>query len=290
MAPFCFTELINKETNKKVPYNLRIQEYPHYFITHRHNFIEFSYVIKGIGSEVVNNKKHILEPGVFSLILPYQVHTLYSEPDNPITFYVGAISMESFFASTGIWSGLDSLLFKSQDEMPVYSLFQGDMDERMKTIFSIMLESFDSNNAWSELMFRAKLLEALVLFDRNRTEEDNLTVNIIKSSTDIKSDFWSIVYYVQTNYNENINLKKLSAEFHLSTSYISTSFKKHIGENYLDFLNGIRIQNACALLTSTNMTITDVGYEVGYESYAAFYRMFYKRMGISAKVYKDNNK
>jgi len=75
-VPYCFSELISEITSRKVPLHVAFQCNPKYYIPHRHNFIEFSYIVKGSGSELVNNKRHDLKPGTFSAILPYQVHSL----------------------------------------------------------------------------------------------------------------------------------------------------------------------------------------------------------------------
>ncbi len=287
--PFCFLELKNTTTDEKIPYSLIIQEDPHYFIPHRHNYIEFSYVIKGTGYEIVNNERHSLERGTFSLLLPYQVHALYSDQSDPITFYVGAISLDEFYGNNAIWRGIASILFGDGDEHPAFVNLEGDLVVRMETILHEMFLAYGENTNWGQLLFKAKLVEALILFDRARIRNRDLNAENKKHYTIKKGSFWDVVYHVQTHYTENISLKELSLKFHVSVPYISMAFKKHIGDNYLEFLNEIRIQNACALMVSSELTIAQIAYEVGYESYETFSRVFLKRKGMSARVYRLNN-
>ena len=57
--------------------------------SHRHDFIEFSFVLSGKGKEIVNGVEHELLPGTAVLLLPYQIHE-YSALSNeePLTMYI----------------------------------------------------------------------------------------------------------------------------------------------------------------------------------------------------------
>jgi len=112
---------------------------------------------------------------------------------------------------------------------------------------------------------------------QNRTQKDSIPV---------PSDYWQLVYYVHKNYNQNIDLKVLSKEFHLSPSYISQLFKKLVGSNFHNFLNEVRLQHACSLLLSTDKPVTDIALEVGFDSYSTFARVFHKHKGMSAQEFR----
>lgn len=292
--PFYFTELKGVADDAgTIPYTIGFQQDPAYFIAHRHNYVEFMYVVKGSGYETVNNVRHELKPGTFSIMLPYQVHSLYYESGDPLSIYVGAIGLDILLGTQDIWRGLGEILFRSEGNPPTHVLLEGDAAFRMEGILKEMLLSFRERDLWGELMFKARLIEALVLFDRIRQSRRNpvCTAGIqARTGPGARNDFWDVVYYVQTHYSEHITLKSLAERFHLSVPYISTSFKKHIGENYLIFLNGVRIQNACSLLVSTDMSITDIAFEVGYESYETFSRFFQKIKRTSAKAYRKEKR
>ncbi len=114
-------------------------------------------------------------------------------------------------------------------------------------------------------------------FVTNRAQKENIPV---------PTDYWQLVYYVHKNYNQNIDLKTLSKEFHLSPSYISQLFKKLVGSNFHNFLIEVRLQHACSLLLSTDKPVTDIALEVGFDSYSTFARVFHKHKGMSALEFR----
>jgi transcriptional regulator GlxA family with amidase domain len=69
-------------------------------------------------------------------------------------------------------------------------------------------------------------------------------------------------------------------------------FKQCLGISFYSFLMNLRIENACSLLASSKMSITDIAFEVGYSSYSTFVRVFHKQKGVSPVTYrrliKDN--
>jgi len=59
--------------NTSSPLHISLNRLYHGFRPHRHDFLEFSYVIDGRGSESINDAKHQMLPGTFTFVLPYQV-------------------------------------------------------------------------------------------------------------------------------------------------------------------------------------------------------------------------
>jgi AraC-like DNA-binding protein len=63
-------------------------------------------------------------------------------------------------------------------------------------------------------------------------------------------------------------------------------FKKRTKKTYVNFVNEVRIGNACKLLEAANKTIIDVCYESGFNSVANFNRQFLRIKGITPSAYK----
>jgi mannose-6-phosphate isomerase-like protein (cupin superfamily) len=60
------------------PFHISLNHLEHGFPAHRHDFLEFSYVVEGMGTETVNGVAHRMEPGTFTFVLPYQIIRLIS--------------------------------------------------------------------------------------------------------------------------------------------------------------------------------------------------------------------
>lgn len=274
------------------PYILRINEIKNSFPAHRHNFLEFSYIISGSGVEIINGRKHCLQKGTFTLLLPYQVHEIHPDDNNIIRLYNCNLSLEIFFGQDKYSEELNEMIFRTDENLPPYV----DFDQRnILKVESILLdvynESREKNILWRNLLFKSKLIELFVLFDRerhsNKKNKGSTSSCNIEGDKPSKNYLWKVIFYIHNHYMEDIGLTELAEYFGISPAHLSTSFKEYFGENIHSFLNGIRIKHACGLLASSDKQIIDIASEVGFNSYATFSRVFRQKQGISASEYKN---
>lgn len=80
---------------------------------------------------------------------------------------------------------------------------------------------------------------------------------------------------------------KHSERFQVNAPAIIDSFKRFGGLGFIDYLHRIRIGSALSLLASTNMSISDVAAEVGFDSYRSFTRVFKKSRGLKPSEYRE---
>lgn len=94
-----------------------------------------------------------------------------------------------------------------------------------------------------------------------------------------------ILDFCDKSYKQNLNLDILSRELGYSKYYISRVFSGDIKSSFTDYLRGLRIHAAKRLLRSTNMSVTDIAYEVGYTCVRTFNRHFSQVTGLSPTEY-----
>ena len=271
--------------NTDFPYNLAIHKRRTSVSLHRHNFVEFSYTIKGRGLEIINGKCHEMLPGTFTFLLPYQVHEIQVNEGEEVEFYNCSMTLESFF-DTGETGKLLNMLLFNEDDLPAHVRLPEGQSHIMDSLLKEMLHEFRSRTPWDKLLFRANLIKALVLFDRNRRG----IIAMPEGKSSMNSQIWKAVHYVHTHYHEDIGLKDLAERFHFSVSYLSAAFRQHIGINFKDFLHETRIRHASSLLASTGMPVVDIAVEVGYKSYITFLRAFYDKHGVNPSDYRELKK
>lgn len=80
--------------------------------------------------------------------------------------------------------------------------------------------------------------------------------------------------YIYINKGENVSLTDAASLCNLSSSYFSRLFTKEMGINYSLFVNQLKIEWAKDLLESTNLSITQISCELGYNDSAYFIKMF----------------
>lgn len=92
--------------------------------------------------------------------------------------------------------------------------------------------------------------------------------------------------YVERNYHKDLKLENIAKIFNYNSAYLGKLFKKEMGENFNNFLDHIRIENAKRMLTETDLKVYQVSERVGYSNIDYFYSKFKRYVGISPKEFK----
>lgn len=269
--------------NKAFPIYLTIHHIEKNFPVHRHDFLEFSLVIEGHGWEVIDGVVHRLQPGIFTFLLPYQVHEIRTEPGVPLQLYNCNFDMDLLY-DTHFDSGFFKMLRGDHSYLPPIVQFNEEEAKWLEETLREMRIEYKGSNIWRNALLRSKLTEILIRFDRNR----RLSSSTGHGGAIIHGDngIWQIIRYIHANYREEITLSKLAQRFHISSPTLSKMFKKQLGLNYLDFLHEVRIRHACSLLHSTEMSISQISYEVGCGSYQTFSRIFFQLKRMTPSEYR----
>ncbi len=93
--------------------------------------------------------------------------------------------------------------------------------------------------------------------------------------------------FIKTNQSEDISLGDVAKAVNTSTFYFCKMFKKATGLNFTDYLSRIRIEKAKNLLLNPNLRISEIAYEVGFQSLTHFNRVFRKLAGQSPTEYRQ---
>lgn len=257
------------------------------FRAHRHDFLEFSYVVAGRGSETINDMKHAMTPGTFTFVLPYQVHEIFTDPGQHLVLYNCMFSMDLLMES-GNDPGLSGL-FNDTSALPAYVQLHGQDQQRMSALIEDMNLEYNGNDRYRQTLLKGRLKEILIRFDRYRSKQAGQledaeipTLSGAKTSNAV----WPIIHYIHRNYQEDLALSDLATRFSMSISRISEVIKQTTGQTFVHFLHDLRLRHACSLLVSTDMSVTEIALEVGYGSYKTFSRIFRESKGIVPKDYR----
>ena len=85
---------------------------------------------------------------------------------------------------------------------------------------------------------------------------------------------------------ERHNERKNESYANMNVTAFCRYFKKVTGKTYSQALNQIRIGAACRSLINTDLTISQIAYEVGYQSVAYFNRQFRLIKGVTPQEYR----
>lgn len=95
--------------------------------------------------------------------------------------------------------------------------------------------------------------------------------------------------YMQEHFQRDISLDDVSREVNISPYYFSKLFKEEAGENFIDYLTGLRIERAKELLGSSARSIKEISYLVGYTDPNYFSRIFKKQTQQSPREYREEH-
>lgn len=96
--------------------------------------------------------------------------------------------------------------------------------------------------------------------------------------------------YIDENYNKDVSLDDISRSMNISPYYFSKLFKEKTGENFVEFLTGVRISKAKEMLALPDRTMKEICMEVGYSDPNYFSRIFKKVVGIPPTEYRESVK
>jgi AraC-like DNA-binding protein len=95
-----------------------------------------------------------------------------------------------------------------------------------------------------------------------------------------------VCQYIQKQAKGPISLDKTAALVHLSNSAFCRFFKRVTGKTFSDYVNDVRIGNACTLLTESDKSIATIAFETGFESLTYFNRIFLKKKNITPRDFR----
>ena len=95
--------------------------------------------------------------------------------------------------------------------------------------------------------------------------------------------------YIREHLHEDISLADVAAAAFTSTFYICKLFKRHTALNFTEYVSRIRIERARQLLANPNLRVSEIAYEIGFQSLTHFNRVFRRLVGESPTTYREKS-
>lgn len=94
--------------------------------------------------------------------------------------------------------------------------------------------------------------------------------------------------FINDNYMDEIRLAQLADIAGMSPSAFSRFFKMHTGRNLSDYIIDIRLGFAARMLVDTNMSISEISFDCGFNNLSNFNRIFKRKKGCSPSEFREN--
>lgn len=96
--------------------------------------------------------------------------------------------------------------------------------------------------------------------------------------------------YIHLNYAKPISLSLIAEEIGVTPNYLSTLFHNEVGESYIKYLTGVRMENAINYMKSNpNIKIYEIAEKVGYVNVKHFSYVFKQHFAVSPGEYQQKN-
>ncbi|GAB6095125.1 hypothetical protein JCM14469_13770 [Desulfatiferula olefinivorans] len=139
-------------------------------------------------------------------------------------------------------------------------------------------------------------------FIRNRVTLESLRKKIHEASfhpdredrkialtAQVESRITALKEHIAHHFTQPLSRESLAGHMGLSPDYMSRMFKAHEGVRINDYINTLRVNEACRLLRESDLKIIDVAFAVGFESLATFNRVFYRHRRMAPSEYRLRN-
>lgn len=249
--------------DKSLPANISVHEVD-VVQSHWHESIEILLVANGEVDLLVDGKKYNLKEDDLIIINSKEIHSIKSEKNNIVIAV--QVDLSSF---NNLYEGIDNINFNCKS-------FEYSKDDKRFIIIRKILSEITYNYIKQSRGYNIKINSLL-------NELIYILINRFKCSAQIKNENKNykhlerlnrVISYIQKNYREDITLNSISSMEYLSPQYFSKFFEKHMGVNFLTYLNSIRLEHAMKDLVNTDYNITDIALNHGFANVKSFTNLF----------------
>ncbi|CZF82786.1 HTH-type transcriptional regulator YesS [Grimontia celer] len=260
---------------------------PHHSIHwHVHEQYELHLIVKTNGKAMIGNHLGPFSPGQLTLVGPWLPHNWESNlsPGETHQLRDMVILFEPDLFNTAA---------KSFPELTQLTplLEQAKMGiEFLNVPFDKAVEHFIKVRESSGMTRLVNFLSFIDYLSKGSTRLlSSMPASAVKDAGTLQTRINEVVDYVMENYQQPIRLKTVADKLGMTESYFSRFFHQSSGHRFTDFVNRVRIQRACVLLSDSDDTIADISQTVGFHNLANFSRQFRRIKGLSPLAYRKKH-
>ena len=250
---------------------------------HWHDEFEIIYVRSGFLTVSISGESYIGKTGEAFVVSPGNLHLMGSQ-NGTVDYYTFLFPLKYISFRT------DDML----DEKLLEPLNSGHLmicprvNDTAKELCEQLIEIYEAKNDESESKITTQVRTKIILlqFILEMWKKGFVIENDTSGRNTVEKE---MVSYIQQNFTGKISLREFGEQFHLSEKYISRYFKEHFHITLSQYVTYLRLEHAKQLLQDTDIPVTDVAMQSGYQNVSYFIRSFQKAYAVSPLKYRKNN-
>ena len=253
---------------------------------HWHSCFEITYIVSGQARYFVNGETYTVSDGDIILFNNIEAHGW--EVLNPLTLIVMIFQPELIANGFALldYDYLEPFLERGTNFKNVLPA----SEQVTKDIHQLLLdisEEDENHTVGYQLMIKANILKILTLLIRHSQSSQKPDRLLSRKALEMKR-LSNVFDYINQHYTERLTLSDAAEMAYMSPNYFSQYFKKVTGQNFSDYLSGLRIKKAQELLKNSDMSVIDIAMACGFHNMSNFYRMYKKHTGSTPSQQADS--
>lgn len=245
-----------------------------YFRPHYHNYYELFLTMRGNARHIINGTQQKLTAGNLLFIRDFDVHDYACLPGGSFDFINLSFSkntLQRLFDYLG--EGYPAAALLTAKMPPAAMLTEREKD---KLFFALSELTAQENKSRTKLKMRALLLHIFTTYFSNYSEQP---ANV---------PLWLEITYEKMKKPENFiaGTERLYALTGKSREHVCRCMKRHYGVTPSACVLELRLTHCANLLLSSNLSVTDICYECGFENISWFYKAFYNKFQTTPNKYR----
>ena len=250
---------------------------------HWHDEFEIIYVRRGFLTVSISGESYIGKTGEAFVVSPGNLHLMGSQTGT-VDYYTFLFPLKYISFRTD--DMLDEKLLEplNSGHLMICPRVKDTAKELCEQLIEIYEAKKDESESKITTQVRTKIILLQFIFEMWKKgfviENDTSGRNTVEKE---------MVSYIQQNFTGKISLREFGEQFHLSEKYISRYFKEHFHITLSQYVTYLRLEHAKQLLQDTDIPVTDVAMQSGYQNVSYFIRSFQKAYAVSPLKYRKNN-
>lgn len=239
---------------------------------HLHRELELICLLEGEVVAYADSMRCELQAGDIFLTFPNQIHSYEKRTHETHVGFIFKPDLLPEMMETFTMGTPRSPVIRGGAELP-----------QIRTLIDCLLQTRDSDSVAHLSELRRGYLLALCA-------QLLPMMTITKLPVGDSATLRTIVSFCTQNFSENLSLSLLEEKLHLNKYYISHLFSGRLGLGFNDYVNSLRVSEACRYLLNSDHPITEIGYLVGFNTPRTFNRAFMRQMGVSPSEYRNSRR
>lgn len=252
---------------------------PHW---HFHPEYEIVYISNGKGRRQIGNHVSFFDDGDLLVLGPYLPHYRFSMGGSQKYIEI-AVQINPVFLEMDFFKIPELKHISRFKEQAKHGL---SYSNTIKDLISEKLIRITESTGFERLELLLSVLHTLAVSNKYEVLNDkavNLHLNTVESER-----IHNIYDYIENNYKRTINIREIAAEISLSIPYTCRFLKENTNKTLSEIVNGFRVSKACDLLIETSLSVSEICFEVGFNTISHFNRQFKSITGTNPKQYKSD--